>query len=71
MDQREYGQAVSYFRRSLDRSPRYADALYGVAEAYERSSQTAQALEAYKRYLEVHPNGRKAEMARRKIERLR
>jgi tetratricopeptide (TPR) repeat protein len=71
MDQRDYGQAVSYFKRSLERSPRYADALYGVAEAYERSGQTVQALEAYKHYLEVHPNGRKAEMAQRKIERLR
>ncbi len=71
MDQREYTTAVSFFRRSLERSPRYADALYGLAEAHERAGQTTQAVEAYRHYLEVHPNGRKAEMAQRKIDRLR
>lgn len=70
VDQRKYAEALAQFQQALDRSPRYSDALYGMAEAYEKAGRTAEAAGAYKTYLEAHPSGRRSEMARRRLERL-
>jgi predicted Zn finger-like uncharacterized protein len=70
VDQRKYAEALAQFQQALDRSPRYSDALYGMAEAYEKAGRTAEAAGAYKTYLDAHPSGRRSEMARRRLERL-
>jgi predicted Zn finger-like uncharacterized protein len=70
VDQRKYAEALAQFQQALDRSPRYSDALYGMAEAYEKAGRSAEAVSAYKTYLEAHPSGRRSEMARRRLERL-
>jgi predicted Zn finger-like uncharacterized protein len=70
VDQHRYAEALAQFQQALDRSPRYADALYGVAEAYEKAGKSAEAATAYKVFLTAHPNGRRADMARRRLERL-
>jgi len=71
VDQRKYAAALAHFQQALDRSPRYSDALYGMAEAYEKAGRTVEATRAYKTYLEAHPSGRRSEMARRRLERLK
>ncbi len=70
VDQRRYAEALGQFQQSLDRSPRYADALYGVAEAYEKAGKSAEAITAYHAYLDAHPTGRRSDMAKRRLERL-
>jgi predicted Zn finger-like uncharacterized protein len=70
IDQKKFSDALAYFGRALERSPRYADALYGTAEAYEKSGRTADARRAYETFLAAHPNGRRSDMARRRLERL-
>ncbi len=63
-------QALGYFERALRKSRRYADALFGKARALETAGRRAEAIEAYKEYLEQHPLGSKSHMIRRKLERL-
>jgi predicted Zn finger-like uncharacterized protein len=70
VDQHRYAEALTQFQQALDRSPRYSDALYGVAEAYEKAGKTSDAVTAYKAFLDAHPKGRRADMARRRLERL-
>lgn len=71
MDLRQYDRAIAQFQKALQRSGRYADAMYGLAEAQERAGKKSDAIRSYSRYLEVHPRGRNAAMAQRKIEQLR
>lgn len=47
--------------------PGYADAYWKLAEAREKLEQHGQALEAYRGYLEVEPDGKQAESARKRI----
>lgn len=48
----------------------HADALIGLGDAHRRLGQREQALEAYRRYLQVSPSGAHAAMARRHVETL-
>jgi tetratricopeptide (TPR) repeat protein len=68
VDQREFASAHSKFRAALGISPRYQDALWGIAEAYQQQGLKPQAVNAFKKFLEEHPNSRRAEAARRRIE---
>jgi tetratricopeptide (TPR) repeat protein len=70
LDHKEYGRAQASFRAALGISPRYGDAIIGLAEAYRFQGQNQPALEAYQRYLDANPNGPKAEMARRQVKNL-
>lgn len=45
-------------------------ALIGLGDAYRRLNQREQALEAYRRYLQLLPNGSDANLARRQVEQL-
>jgi hypothetical protein len=56
---------VASFRAALGISPRYGDALIGIAEAYRYQGMKEEALAAYEKYLEHHPSGSKATMARK------
>jgi len=67
---RQFASAHAKFRAALGISPRYQDALIGVAEAYRFQGLTDQAVQAYRRYLSHHPGGSKATMATRQIEML-
>jgi hypothetical protein len=46
------------------------DALIGLGDAYRRLGQREQALEAYRRYVQILPSGSHASMARRQIDTL-
>jgi predicted Zn finger-like uncharacterized protein len=70
MDRKEFPRAQASFRAALGISPRFGDAIIGLAEAYRYQSQNEKAVEYYQRYLEALPGGSKAEMARRQIKAL-
>jgi tetratricopeptide (TPR) repeat protein len=71
LDIREYVLAHARFRAALGIAPRYQEALWGMAETYERQGNAERALEAYERYLDAHPSGPRSDIARRQIERLK
>jgi len=70
IDQKQFAQAQAKFRAALGVSPRYQNALFGVAEAYQQQGLKDKAIEAYRAYLSAHPNGMRAASAKRQIERL-
>ncbi len=70
LDHKEYDRALGNFRAALAISPRYSEALIGLAESFRFRGMNAEALTYYKRYLEQSPNGGKAAMARRHVEEL-
>jgi hypothetical protein len=61
IDAKQFASAFSKFRSALAISARYEPALWGVAEAYQQQGRREQAIEAYKRYLEVYPGTAKAQ----------
>lgn len=70
IEQRQFASAQGKLRAALGVSPRNQDALWGMAEAYAKQGLPAKAVEWYQRYLDEHPNGNRADTARRQIERL-
>ena len=62
--------AVGEFKRALNISPNYAQALFGLGEAYRTAGDTAQAIDAYKRFLEASPGSSDAPAARRQLREL-
>ena len=67
IDAKQFASAFSKFRSALAISSRYEPALWGVAEAYQQQGRREQAVEAYRKYLEIYPNTAKAQ---KQIERL-
>jgi predicted Zn finger-like uncharacterized protein len=70
LDLSKHSQAIAAFTQALKISPRFGPAIMGLAETHRAQGQTAQAIEYYQRYLDVHPNGAEATVARNSIERL-
>jgi tetratricopeptide (TPR) repeat protein len=71
LDRGNKGQAVTWFRRALGGGGgSFGPAIIGLAETYKSQGQKAEALKWYRRYLEVHPGGRDASLARSNIQRL-
>lgn len=70
IDMRMFADALKFFTQSLERSPRYGDAMYGVAEAQEKAGNLADAKTAYDAFLAAHPKGTRSDMARRRLDRL-
>lgn len=62
--------AQQAFKDALKLNGRYGPAIMGLAEAYRLDGKNDDALEFYRRYLEVLPNGAEAAVARNNIERL-
>lgn len=62
--------AQQAFKDALKINGRYGPAIMGLAEAYRLDGKNDDALEFYRRYLEVLPNGAEAAVARNNIERL-
>ena len=48
-------------------NPMFGDAYWKLAEAREKMDQPAEALDAYKKYLEAEPGGKKAKAAQKRI----
>jgi predicted Zn finger-like uncharacterized protein len=67
LDAKQFSQAYSKFRAALGISSRYERALWGVAEMYQQQGRNEQAIEAYRRYLEVYPGN---QAAKKQIERM-
>jgi predicted Zn finger-like uncharacterized protein len=67
LDKRKPLAAVGEFKRALNNSPNFPQALFGLGEAYRSAGDTAQAIEAYKKYLASSPGGEDAPAARRQI----
>ena len=70
LDKQKPLAAVGEFKRALNLSPNFPQALFGLGEAYRSAGNPAQAIEAYKRYLAAAPAGADAPAARRQIREL-
>ena len=67
IDAKQFSSAFSKFRAALAVSPRHEAALRGIAETYQQQGRKEQAIEAYRRYLEVYPD---SAVAKKQLERL-
>jgi predicted Zn finger-like uncharacterized protein len=65
---KQFASAHAKFRAALGISPRYQEALIGIAEAYRFQGLREQAIAAYRAYLDEHPTGTRATMARKQLE---
>jgi Flp pilus assembly protein TadD len=61
---REPHVGVVKFRQALSRNARYGDAYIGLGKAFRMMGKTADARRAYQRYLELHPRGPSASIAK-------
>ncbi|HTR54118.1 MAG TPA: zinc-ribbon domain-containing protein [Kofleriaceae bacterium] len=60
LDAKQFASAFSNFRSALMVSPRYEPALGGIAETYQRQGNRDQAIDSWRKYLEVFPGSPKA-----------
>jgi predicted Zn finger-like uncharacterized protein len=67
LDAERFLQAVDRFNAALAVDPGAGDALVGLAESYKVRGQTQRAIDQYKKYLAAHPDGPKAQMARKNL----
>jgi predicted Zn finger-like uncharacterized protein len=70
LNHRQYPEAIALFKQALVGSPSNGTALFGLAEAYQGSGQTALALKSYRRYVRSLPFGPDAGSARFQIQSL-
>ncbi len=70
LDSGQYSSAHTKFRAALGISSRYQDAMWGMAELYERQGNKTKAISQFKKFITAHPNSRRAKTALKKIERL-
>ncbi|MBI4511935.1 MAG: zinc-ribbon domain-containing protein [Deltaproteobacteria bacterium] len=70
LDAGEHSAAQAKFRAAIGISPRFGDALIGMAETYRFQGQKEQALDYYRKYLDTNPAGPKAGLARRYVQEL-
>jgi len=70
LDAGQFASAQAKFRAALGISPRYQEALLGVAEAYQQQGLKDKAIAAYKRFIDEHPTSARARQAERQIEKL-
>ncbi len=71
LDLSSYGPAEASFQAALAADPDQADALLGLAETYRWQGKKADAIKTYEKYLERHPDGEEADVARNALEELR
>ena len=67
LDKQKPLAAIGQFKRALNLAPNYPQALFGLGEAYRSAGDTAQAVDAYKKYLAAAPGSPDAPAARRQI----
>jgi len=68
--QKRYAKAVQHFQKALRLRGDFADALYGLGNAYRAMGRVEQARQTFRRYLDRHPSGPQARMARARLEEL-
>jgi len=59
--------AIPYFLGAIEADPRFADAYFNLAMAYEGIGDAAKARPCWKHYLELEPAGTWAEIARKHL----
>jgi predicted Zn finger-like uncharacterized protein len=70
LNHRQYPEAIVLFKQALAGSPSNGTAIFGLAEAYRGSGQTALALKSYRHYVRILPFGPDAGSARFQIQSL-
>lgn len=71
LDMQQPAAAEASFDEALKLSPRYGPAIMGMAESLRMQGKKEKAIEWYKRYLEVLPDGSEAAVARNALERFK
>ncbi|HEY8086693.1 MAG TPA: tetratricopeptide repeat protein, partial [Polyangiaceae bacterium] len=56
--------ATAYFERALEGDPRFADAHFNLAMAWEQVGERGRARPHWRKYLELEPSGTWADVAR-------
>ncbi|ACY14387.1 zinc-ribbon domain-containing protein [Haliangium ochraceum] len=70
LSRREYSTARGKFRAVLGIASGNADAIWGMAESYRQQGNGGEAVQWYRRYLDAHPAGGRADEARRRVDEL-
>ncbi|HEX4622439.1 MAG TPA: zinc-ribbon domain-containing protein [Myxococcaceae bacterium] len=63
-------QAEASFQQALNINPRFGDAVIGLAETYKAQGRKQDALKYYQKYVDEHPTGPDASVARAAIKKL-
>jgi len=71
LDRKEYASAHTRFRAALGISSHYQDAMWGIAELYQRQGNKEEAIAKYQEFVEAFPSSKRATAARRQIDKLR
>ena len=64
-------QAVSLLNKSIKLNPNYAEAYYAIARAYENVEDRENSIPNFEKYLELAPNGDKADFVRGYLKRIK
>jgi tetratricopeptide (TPR) repeat protein len=70
MKRHNWNAAVARFQEAVKWNPKQAEAWLRLGEAREKNGESTKALEAYRKYLELAPNDKKAREARKAVARL-
>lgn len=70
MRRHNWNAAVRRFEEATKWNPKFAEAWLRLGEARAKTGEITKALEAYRRYLELAPNAKKARDARKAVARL-
>lgn len=68
--QGKVAEAIAEYRKALAIDPRFASSYLGLAQCFERQEAWGEARAALKRYLELAPEGRRADEARDRLAKL-
>jgi tetratricopeptide (TPR) repeat protein len=63
-----YAEAEKLYRRAAESEPNFAPAWRGLGELFEKQSQWGQSIEAYRKYLELHPTAMDRLMIMRRVQ---
>jgi predicted Zn finger-like uncharacterized protein len=70
LDLEGWDAAIASFSRALTLVPRFSDAHFGIAQAYQGKGQKRDAVKHYRAYLDLVPEGEDAEVAKRALSEL-
>jgi predicted Zn finger-like uncharacterized protein len=71
LDLGSYPASIGAFKAALQTNPSYGDAILGLGEANKYKGDKAEAARWYQRYLDVHPNGPEASVAKSNLAELK
>jgi tetratricopeptide (TPR) repeat protein len=64
----EVSASIAEYRKALEIDPKFSSAFLGLAQCHERKNEWVEAQKALERFLELVPEGRRADEARDKLE---